>query len=148
MADLLTSVERQNISGIIDDVFDTFKRPIVIYKQPIKTVVSTTSSSMYGYNESSREENFTYTEVSGTFYATIKYLKNENGDAALKDINATIDDNIVRIKVKDDAKNFINNSGENYKVTFDDKSFEFISNDTTKRFLDNTKYYYILKEIK
>ena len=38
MADLLTTTERQNISGIIDDVFDTFKRAIVVYKEPTKTV--------------------------------------------------------------------------------------------------------------
>lgn len=148
MADLLTSVERQNISGIIDDVFDTFKREIVIYKQPIKTIVSTSVSPMYGYNQQSIEENYTFTQVSGSFYATIKYLNQKEEDNGFKDINAQIENGLVRIKVQEDAKDFINTSGENYKVTFDNKSFEFVSNDTPKKFLDNTKYYYILKEVK
>lgn len=147
MADLLTSVERQNISGIIDDVFDTFKRQIVIYKQPIKTIVSTSVSPMYGYNQPSIEDNYTLTQVSGTFYATIKYLDQKSEDENSKDINAQIEKGNVRIKVQEDARDFINNSGENYQVTFDNKRFEFASNDSPKKFLDNTKYYYILKEV-
>ena len=50
MADLLTTTERQNISGIIDDVFDTFKRSIVVYKEPTKTVSDVDLDFMFGYN--------------------------------------------------------------------------------------------------
>jgi len=61
MADLLTTTERQNISGIIDDVIDTFKRAIVVYKEPSKTVSDVDLDFMFGYNAESQSSNYIYT---------------------------------------------------------------------------------------
>lgn len=147
MADLLTSTERQNISGIIDDVFDTFKRPIVVYKEPSKTVTDVNLDFMFGYDSETQSSNYTYTQVTGSYYATVKYIKSSDGDVPAGLLNTELEDQIVRIKVNKTTRDFIEN-GRNEKVTFDSKSFEFLSNDTPKIFLDNTYYYYFVKEIR
>ena len=38
MASLLSSLEISGITGIFEDIFDTFKRTIVIHKEPVKTI--------------------------------------------------------------------------------------------------------------
>lgn len=146
MADLLTTTERQNISGIIDDVFDTFKRDIVVYKEPTKSVTDVDLDFMFGYNAESQSSNYTYTQVTGAYQATIKYIKG-NVDDNSEILNTEIENQVARIKVNRSARDFIEN-GSNEKVTFDSKNFEFISNDTPKIFLGNTYYYYFVKEIR
>lgn len=147
MADLLTTTERQNISGIIDDVFDTFKRAIVVYKEPSKTVSDVDLDFMFGYNAESQSSNYIYTQVTGSYHATIKYIKSKSPDESSQLLNTDLEDQLVRIKVNKQARDFIEN-GANQKCFFDNKDFEFISNDTPKIFLDNTYYYYFLKEIR
>tara|TARA_Y100000004_G_C8919154_1_gene414599 strand:- start:64 stop:504 length:441 start_codon:yes stop_codon:yes gene_type:complete len=146
MADLLTTTERQNISGIIDDVFDTFKRDIVVYKEPTKSVTDVDLDFMFGYDTESQSSNYTYTQVTGAYQATIKYIKS-NVDDTSEILNTQIENQVARIKVNRSARDFIEN-GSNEKVTFDSKNFEFISNDTPKIFLGNTYYYYFVKEIR
>jgi len=146
MADLLTTTERQNISGIIDDVFDTFKRDIVVYKEPTKSVTDVDLDFMFGYDAESQSSNYTYTQVTGAYQATIKYIKS-NVDDTSEILNTQIENQVARIKVNRSARDFIEN-GSNEKVTFDSKNFEFISNDTPKIFLGNTYYYYFVKEIR
>tara|TARA_R110000803_G_scaffold125395_6_gene193070 strand:+ start:784 stop:1227 length:444 start_codon:yes stop_codon:yes gene_type:complete len=145
MADLLTTTERQNISGIIDDVFDTFKRAIVVYKEPTKTVSDVDLDFMFGYNAESQSSNYIYTQVTGSYHATVKYIKGTSPDETSQLLNSELEDQLVRIKVNRQARDFIEN-GANQKCLFDDKDFEFISNDTPKIFLGNTYYYYFLKE--
>jgi len=147
MADLLTTTERQNISGIIDDVFDTFKRPIVVYKEPTKTVTDVNLDFMFGYDAESQSPNYTYTQRTGVYSATIKYIKSTSPDDPSQILSTELEDQIVRIKVNKTARDFIED-GRNQKVTFDNKSFEFMSNDTPKIFLGNTYYYYFVKEIR
>jgi hypothetical protein len=147
MADLLTTTERQNISGIIDDVFDTFKRAIVVYKEPSKTVSDVDLDFMFGYNAESQSSNYIYTQVTGSYHATIKYIKSTSPDEPSQLLNTDLEDQLVRIKVNKQARDFIEN-GANQKCFFDNKDFEFISNDTPKIFLGNTYYYYFLKEIR
>jgi hypothetical protein len=147
MADLLTTTERQNISGIIDDVFDTFKRAIVVYKEPSKTVSDVDLDFMFGYNAESQSSNYIYTQVTGSYHATIKYIKSTSPDEPSRLLNTDLEDQLVRIKVNKQARDFIEN-GANQKCFFDNKDFEFISNDTPKIFLGNTYYYYFLKEIR
>lgn len=147
MADLLTSTERQNISGIVDDVFDTFKRPIVIYKEPIKTINDVNLDFMFGYDAETQSTNYSYTQHTGAYYATIKYMKSTDGDYPSELLNSDLENQVARIKVNKTTRDFIEN-GRNEKVTFDNKSFEFISNETPKIFLGNTYYYYFTKEIR
>ena len=147
MADLLTTTERQNISGIIDDVFDTFKRSIVVYKEPTKTVSDVDLDFMFGYNAESQSSNYIYTQVTGSYSATIKYIKSTDPDESSQLLNTELEDQLVRIKVNKQSRDFIEN-GANQKCFFDNKAFEFLSNDTPKVFLGNTYYYYFLKEIR
>ena len=47
MASLITDAEKTALSGVFDDIFDTFKQNITIYKEPIKTVSSINESNIF-----------------------------------------------------------------------------------------------------
>lgn len=146
MASLITEQEKANLTGILGDVFDTFKRDIVVYKEPTKKVAVIDDSFIFGYGESSNVVNYDYIVVSGTFDATIKYNPDQevvqNGD-----INAGLSEGTVRIKVKEDCKNFIE-GGKTEKIVFDGASFNIASDYSVKNFLDSTFYTYYLERIK
>lgn len=146
MASLITDQEKANLTGILGDVFDTFKRSIVVYKEPTKKVAVIDDSFIFGYGESSNIVNYDYVVVSGTFDATIKYNPNQevvqNGD-----INAGLSEGVVRIKVKEDCKNFIE-GGKTEKIVFDGGSFNVTSDYSVKNFLDSEFFTYHLERIK
>ena len=63
------------------------------------------------------------------------------------DINSYLPDGSVRIKVKPEARNFIE-SGVTERIDLDGKSFNIDSEVTPKKFLGNEYYVYYLKETK
>lgn len=146
MPSLITTQERDNLTGILGDVFDTFKRGVVVYKEPTKKVAVIDDSFIFGYGEPSNAINYDYIVVSGAFDATIKYNTNQNLEYH-GDINASLSEGEVRIKVKEDCKNFIE-SGKTERVVFDGASFNIISDYSVKSFLDSTFYTYYLERIK
>jgi hypothetical protein len=146
MASLITSGEAAALTGIFSDIFDTFKRNVVIWKEPIRTVATINDSFLYGYDYPSNPVNYTNTPVSGIFEAVVKY--NDNMDNKYDaDVNSYFPEGYVRIKVKPIAKNFIEN-GKTERIDFDGKSFNIESETTPKLFLGNEYYVYHLKEIR
>jgi len=146
MASLITSGEAAALTGIFNDIFDTFKRDVVIWKEPTKTVATIDDSFIYGYGDASNAVNYTNTPVSGVYEAVVKY--NDKMDKSYdSDTNAYYPDGFVRIKVKPEARLFIE-SGKTERVDFDNKSFNIESEATPKIFLGNEYYVYHLKEIK
>ena len=148
MASLISASEKTGITAAFNDIFDTFKREIVVYKEPIKTVTDLNMDMFYGYDLPYEGEptNYTYTVVSGTYQAMIRYEDDmhHNTDSSL---NTTIPDGEVRVKVKEDAMNFIE-SGKTEKITMDNKNYNLASEASVAKFLDSTFYVYHLKEIK
>ena len=63
------------------DHFDTFKREIVIFKEPIKVINNVTSNNSYaGYGESSNQVEFTYVPVSGVFSGIVSYYEDQQSE--------------------------------------------------------------------
>ena len=143
MPSLISTAERAILTGTFQDVFDTFKRAIVVHKEPIKVISSIDESMIFGYGEYSNPVNYSYQPVSNTFYATIRYVDNQQMDHA-GTIGTDIPKGLVRIKVEKEAMDFIEN-GKTEKITFDGKSFNLASTVAVKRFLDSEFFVYHLE---
>ena len=146
MASLISDSEKKVLSGVFDDVFDTFKRDIVIYKEPIKVLSSVSEAAIFGYGDSSNQTNYTYTSQTGVYSAIIKY-GDEQGENYEPNIGASMSAGDTRIKVKKDCRDFIEN-GKTEKIEFDSKTWNLSSEDSVKRFLDSEFFVYYLKRTK
>jgi hypothetical protein len=150
MASLLQSTEVENLVSILGDVFDTFKREIVVHKSPKKVISSLNTSQLFGYGEASGPvANYTYIPQSGIHYAKISYLESK-GDEYYQELSSKVDSNIVRIKVESETKDYIEN-GKTENISFDSKTFNLLGDQMVKNFLGPsgyTTYVYFLQETK
>ena len=71
MPSLISETEKNNLTGIFNDIFDTFKREIVIHKEPKKVISQVNTASLFGYGDPASSLNYSYEPVSGVFEATI-----------------------------------------------------------------------------
>lgn len=146
MASLITDAEKTALSGVFDDIFDTFKQNITIHKEPIKTVSSINESNIFGYGDSSNQVNYTYSAQTGVYPAIIRYTDNQSQDY-YSDLNGAIPKGDARIKIKKDCRDFIEN-GKTERVEFDDKVWNVVSTDSVRKFLDSHYYVYYLERVK
>jgi hypothetical protein len=146
MASLLSSTEIAGITGIFGDIFDTFKRDVVIYKEPKKVISQINTENIFGYGEPSNAVNYTYTPQSGTYSAKIRYIERSSDDPYVVQLGSDIETSIVRLKVRDDARQYIN-QGKTEKIEFDGKSFKVRGNEIIKNFLGSELYVFYLEEV-
>jgi len=146
MPSRISETEKNNLTGIFNDIFDTFKREIVIHKEPKKVISQVNTSSLFGYGDPASSINYSYTPVSGVFQATVRYNLEQETER-LADIPSNVSVGGVFIKVQEPARNYIN-KGKTEKITFDNKSFKVISEDANKSFLNSKFYVYKLEATK
>lgn len=147
MASLLNETEKNNLTPLIEDLFDTFARDITIHKQPKKNIYQSINNSMIGYGETSIQENIEYIPESKIFKAKIKY-NNDQDLAQIKELANFLSKGIVKIKVRQDARDYILNGTKTEKIEFDGKSFNIISDEAVKKFFNTTYYIFYLELIK
>lgn len=148
MPSLISDTEKAVLTGIFGDIFDTFQRSIVVYKEPIKTAVQVNPSNfVYGFGESQAEDAYTYTQVTGVFPAVIRYGNSPQDVTQNTDLNAYISAGEVNIKVRPDCRDFINN-GLTEKIVFDDRTFTVDSEERKQMFLNSEFYIFKLKATK
>jgi len=148
MPSLISETEKNVLTGIFGDIFDTFQRPIIVYKSSIRTPVSVdTSNFVYGFGGSQGQDNFTYTEVTGIFPAVIRYGLPPQEITQNADINAFISAGEVSIKVRKECRDFIND-GKTEKIVFDDRTFAIDSDEKKQMFLNSEFFIYKLKAVK
>tara|TARA_Y100000310_G_scaffold339101_1_gene430727 strand:+ start:1683 stop:2129 length:447 start_codon:yes stop_codon:yes gene_type:complete len=145
MASLISDTEKENLTGIFGDIFDTFKRGITVHKEPKKVVTDVSINQIFGYGNASQTSNVTYIPQSESFHATIAYAitPSEAGDY-VSDISSYQHGNIVKIKVEQEARDYIIN-GKTEKIEFDNRYFNVISKDIVSMFLDVKYYIFYLK---
>ena len=146
MPSLISETEKNNLTGIFNDIFDTFKREIVIHKEPKKVISQVNTSSLFGYGDPASSINYSYTPVSGVFQATVRYNLDQETER-LADIPSQVSIGGVFIKVQEPARNYIN-KGKTERITFDNKSFKVVSEDANKSFLNSKFYVYKLESTK
>jgi hypothetical protein len=146
MPTLISDTEKNNLTGIFNDIFDTFKREIVVHKEPKRVVSQVNTASLFGYGDPASSINYTYVPVSGVFDATIRYNLDQD-QQRLGDIPQDVEVGEVFIKVKENARNYIN-KGKTEKITFDNKSFKVTSLDANRSFLNSKFFVYKLESTK
>ena len=145
MASLISNEEKLKLAGMFNDIFDTFKREIVIHKEPKKIINTINTSRLFGYGDHADVVNYEYIPISETFYAIVKYNEKQTTNF-VEEINSQISLGTVNIKVQKDCRDFIMN-GKTEKITFDDKTFNVVSDDAVKSFLNATEYFLFQLEV-
>ncbi len=146
MPSLISDTEKNNLTGIFNDIFDTFKRTIIVHKEPKRVVDSVNTASLFGYGDPASSVNYTYVPQSGIYDATIRYNLDQTQET-LGDIPQYVSEGAVYIKVQREARDYIN-KGKTEKITFDNKSFKVISEDANKSFLNSEFFVYKLESTK
>jgi hypothetical protein len=145
MATSFLSVGDQNwYENAVDTWFETFKKTIIVNKEPIKNIVQNTQNQMLGYEETSNIIDYSYTPRNQSFDAVIKYNPMDNLKEDLE-IKIKFTNQPVEIYVKEDAKNYID-TDKTENISFDGKIFNIFSTSITKHYQNNTLYVYYLKE--
>ena len=145
MADLISNSERAALGSMFNDIFDTFKRYIVIHKEPKKIIKQISTSQIFGYGDYSEAVNYTYVPVSGVYPAIIKYTDKQTANF-VEEINSQISIGTASIKVQRDCRDFIS-EGKTEKIEFDGKAFNVISDDAVKSFLNASEFYLFQLEV-
>jgi len=147
MPSLISTTERAILTGIFVDIFDTFQRRIVVYKEPVKTLRTTLNANnlIFGFGESQTEDAFSYSEVTGVFPAVIRYATQDT--ELEKTSSVRLSEGEVSIKVKRDCRDFIN-TGKTEKFVFDDKTFLLMDEERKQTFLDSEFFIFKLKTVK
>jgi hypothetical protein len=140
----LNSNEKNWFADAADTWFETFKRSIIIHKEPIKNIVQNTTSQMVGYDESSNIVDYSYTPRNQTFDAVIKY-KSDDGLILDEETKLKFLDQSVLIYVGEEAKDYINED-KTEKISFDGKDFNINSSSIVRNYFTKNYYIYFLKE--
>lgn len=147
MASLLNETEKNNLTPLIEDLFDTFARDIIIHKEPQKKIIQSNINSLAGYEEESVQENIEYIPKSQVFKAKIKY-NNAQDLKTFPELANLISKGIVKIKVRQDARDYILDGTKTEKIEIDGKFFNIITDEAVKKFFNTTYYIFFLEAIK
>lgn len=147
MASLLNETEKNNLTPLIEDLFDTFARDIVIHKQPQKKIIQSNVNSLAGYEEESIQENIEYIPESRVFKAKVKY-DNAQDLKTFPQLSNLISKGLVKIKVRQDARDYILNGTKTEKIEIDGKYFNIVTDEAVKKFFNTTYYIFYIEAIK
>ena len=141
MASLITDADKLGFTGMLAVHFDTFKQEIVIFKEAVKVLKNVTSNNNYaGYGESSNQEQYEYVAVSGVYNAIVNYNNPEQMDVGDDIGNIMIARGTVRIKVEQDARDFILNGSSTEAIKIDGNTYNKVTDDSVQNYL-GLKYY-------
>jgi len=120
MSHLVTEEQKIAYSDVFNHIHDAFARPIIIYKIPKKVVISSNLDYNFAYNDQ-EALNAEYIPISGVFMARISW-QNPSALNGYKDIKEEVHGNIVKLKVKKDVFDFLDNAQH---VEIDGRSVQF-----------------------
>lgn len=147
MSNLLSTTEITSLTGQFNSLWDTLSQftQIVVNKEPIKTITNAnTNSNLPGYSTPPNQQNVTYTPVSGIFPAIAMYDKPAKPGETLQEVKVSFGKGKIRIKVKPDAAEYINN-GTTENIILNSQTYNTISDDGIQNYL-GLKYHYFLLE--
>lgn len=148
MASFLSSADEGWFADAADTWFDTFKRTIIVHKEPLKTIKNNINTQLFGYGQNGQttSQQIEYTPRSQTFEAVIKYKNNQDLDL-IPDIKVYVkESNYATIIVKSEARDYITKE-KTEKIEFDNKSFNMVSAGTLRYYFSTTYYEFVLQEI-
>lgn len=147
MASLLTSAQKTIFKKGLDDLFDTFKQDIVVYKDAQIEVIDVNQPRMFGYNERVDISNINFVPVTGVFSALVNYNKDQKQNY-LNELGNQIAKGDVSIKVKNDAYDFIENNGTTLNISINDTLYKILSSESFRRYITPDYYTYYLERVR
>jgi hypothetical protein len=144
MASLLSASEKTAFKAALDDLFDTFKQDIIIYKEAKIQLIDINQPRIFGYNERIDISNINYAPVTGVFPALVNANKNQDQER-LDEAGNFLAKGQVTIKIKPDAYNYINNNGTTLNIAIGDDMYKIVSTASARRFISPDYYIYILE---
>lgn len=145
MALLISNTQISTITGKFGDHFDTFSvgrnSYVTVIKTPIKQINVPDSINYNGYgSDSSSNSEITYIPVSGVFPAMVISPK-DMPTTLFTQLHLTINQNDLVIKVKDDARHFIQN-GKTEKVIINNQNYMIQTTYNVQNFFGALYYYF------
>lgn len=134
---LITGTDITAFTGALGDLWDTVQRTVTVVKEPSVTAVSMSSTYVPGFGTTSNETNFTPTPESGTFYCLTVEKK---PDGFVDETSNQEPKQAVFLKVKADARNYIQDGRTNLHVIFDNRKYNIISEEEVAKLLTATFY--------
>lgn len=144
MASLLTDAEKAQFKSELDNLFDTFKQDIVIYKEAQIDIINPSQPRMFGYNERVDISNINYVPVTGVFPALVNFGRKQD-ENQLEDLANRVPDGQTSIKVKPDCRTFINSNGRTIGISINGLMHKIISSQSPRRFITSDYFIYVLE---
>ena len=147
MAGYLNSSQVSTFTSAYSKHFDSFKRNIIVNKEPVRSVAQTNrqAAPVFGYNSASNEVQYSYAAVTGQFLAQVTYSSLDQKTEELEDIKNVVGKGRVRIKVEKAARDFIEDGRKTENIQFDNKTFNVITFDGVQNYLGLEYYIYYLQ---
>lgn len=142
MASLISSDDKTTLNSIMEDQHDTFARPIICYKDAVKTVSTKSTSFNSVYGNAGATTSIVNTPQPITVNARVQYEKKypqeylEDGNINSQ-LKVNIDEGRVRIKIK--SSDFANVK-ECKRFEFDSRVF-YLDSDFRAHGLFDAQYY-------
>lgn len=149
MAILVTDSELASFMSGIEDHFDTFSahHTLVVIKKPQEIIENINSNDYYfGFGSSSNLNNITYQAISGVFPCMILESNKSDVDTTIGQVPTFIPNEEKIIKVRQDARDFIENGIINERIIVDGETYTKISNASPKSYGSLKYYYFTVKE--
>ena len=147
MASLLTSTQKAIFQKGLDDLFDTFKQDIVVYKEAQIDIIDVNQPRMFGYNERVDISNINFIPVTGVFSALVNFNSDQKQNY-LNEVGNLIPKGNVSIKVKSDAYNFIENNGATLNIAINDTLYKITSSESFRRYITSDYYTYYFERVR
>lgn len=147
MSAFLSSTTISNLTGIFERHFSQYSSGInnycTIYKEPLQIINNSAAEVLAGYgSDSMSNSDITYQEVSQTFPAMIINSKDITSQPFAQ-LNLSVDKNSVFIKVKQTAKDYINN-GKTERVILNGQTYNNIGSYGVQNYFGSFYYYFKL----
>lgn len=146
MASLLSASDISSFTGDFQSLFDTFKRAIIIYKEPKKVIQNINTNSYHGYGEPAQKTNLTYIPVYETHQGVISYKDRQDAEE-MGGVGLMYFAGDARIKVDELGRDYIRN-GKTEKIVIDGKDFNLMTEDSVKNFFGLKLYVFHLQSTK
>jgi len=143
MASLLTQTDVDSFTGDFKNLFDTFKRPFTVHREP-KKIVSQVNTTLYAGYKPQNQITTSFIPISGVFDGMIRYDDEMEGNN-LEQTKSNYYDGNVRIKVEEPAHLYLKQAKVE-RVTVDENTFRVKSGPAIKYFFGFRLYVYHLEE--
>jgi len=130
-------------TGSVNQLFNLTAREFIIYKEPIKTIVSNVNNSIYGYGDAqAANEEIILTPIYQSFSGRMIYpTRSYSSSATLFNSKVNLNPNSTYIKMRPDAFKYLDNGIKTELIKCDGKSWNYTDKFQPQIYLGLQFYY-------